>query len=63
VQIGEGALVSIGATVLPHCRIGSWCVVGAGTVVFDDIPEDAVAVGVPPRLVRYVEKAFHYEKR
>jgi acetyltransferase-like isoleucine patch superfamily enzyme len=52
-----------GATVLPHCRVGSWRVVAAGAVVFDDIPEDAVAVGVPARLVRFVEKVIHYEKR
>jgi acetyltransferase EpsM len=56
VQIGEGALVGIGATVLPHCRIGSWSVVRAGAIVLDDIPEGVVAVGVATRAVRYVEK-------
>jgi len=56
VQIGEAVLVGIGATVLPHCRIGSWCVVGGGAVVLDDIPEGAVAVGVPARVIRCVER-------
>jgi acetyltransferase EpsM len=63
VQIGEGALVGIGATGLPHCRIGSWSVVRAGAVVLNDIPEGVVAVGVPTRVVRYVEKGVSNEKQ
>lgn len=62
-QVGEGALVGIGATVLPHCRIGSWSVVRVGAVVLDDIHEGVVAVGVLARVVRYVEKGGSNEKQ
>lgn len=63
VQIGEGALVGIGATVLPGQRVGAWSVIGGGAVVLDDVPEGAVAVGVPARVIRYVEKAIHHDKK
>ena len=63
VQIGEGALVGIGAMVLPHCRIGSWSVVGGGAVVLNDLLEVVVAVGVPIKVVRYVEKGVSNEKQ
>jgi sugar O-acyltransferase (sialic acid O-acetyltransferase NeuD family) len=54
VQVGTGALIGIGATVLPRCRIGSWSLVGAGAVVHTDVPDRAVVVGVPARVVRYI---------
>jgi len=49
VTVEEGALVGIGATVLPRRRLGAWSVVGAGAVVLHDIPARATAVGVPAR--------------
>jgi acetyltransferase-like isoleucine patch superfamily enzyme len=39
--------------VLKGVTIGARAVVGAGSVVTKDIPADAVAVGVPARVVRY----------
>jgi len=59
VQIGKGTLVGIGSTVLPGRHVGAWSVVGGGAVVRDDIPEGAVAVGVPARVVRYEKKVVH----
>jgi acetyltransferase-like isoleucine patch superfamily enzyme len=50
--IGEDALIGIGATVAPQRRVGARATVGAGAVVVHDVPEDAVAVGVPARVRR-----------
>jgi sugar O-acyltransferase (sialic acid O-acetyltransferase NeuD family) len=55
VSIGEGTLVGAGATVMPGVRIGKWATVGAGSVVSQNVPDFAIAVGVPARVVRYVE--------
>ena len=33
------------------CAIGDGAIVGAGAVVRDDVPERAIAVGVPARVV------------
>lgn len=51
VEVEEGALVGIGATVSPRCKVGSWSVVGAGAVVVKDVPPGVTVVGVPARTV------------
>jgi acetyltransferase-like isoleucine patch superfamily enzyme len=38
----------------PGLRIGRGAVVGANSVVLDDVPDFAVAVGAPARVVRSV---------
>lgn len=52
VSIGEGALIGIGATVMPRRKVGAWSIVGAGALVTQDVPDGAVVMGVPARLVR-----------
>jgi acetyltransferase-like isoleucine patch superfamily enzyme len=50
--VGRGAWVGIGATVIDNIKIGAGAMIGAGAVVVRDIPEKAVACGVPARVVR-----------
>ena len=49
VRISEGALLGIGSVAIPGSAIGEWATVGAGAVVLDNIPDHAVAIGVPAR--------------
>jgi acetyltransferase-like isoleucine patch superfamily enzyme len=49
VTVGEQVFVGANATVLPHRRIGSRAVVGAGAVVTKDVPDGATVTGVPAR--------------
>jgi len=53
IVVGEGAWIGHGVTVLQGARIGEGAVIGAGAVVVDDVPENAIAVGVPARVVGY----------
>lgn len=53
VKIGEGSHVGIGASVIQGVTIGKWVTIGAGTVVLKDIPDYAVVVGNPGRIVKY----------
>jgi sugar O-acyltransferase (sialic acid O-acetyltransferase NeuD family) len=50
-RIGEGAYVGMGATVREDSCIGRWSVVGMGAVVLHDVPDFAIVVGNPARIV------------
>lgn len=52
VHIGEEAWMGARVTVLRGVRIGRGAVIGAGSVVNKDVPDNAVAVGAPARVVR-----------
>lgn len=52
--IRAGARVGANATVLPGIIIGRDALVGAGSVVVTDVPDGAVVVGNPARIVRHV---------
>lgn len=50
-----GASIGANATILPGLIIGSNAMVGAGAVVTKDVPDNAVVVGNPAKIIRYVE--------
>ena len=47
-----GASIGAGAVILPGLTVGERAMVGAGAVVTNDVPADAVVVGNPARVVR-----------
>jgi sugar O-acyltransferase (sialic acid O-acetyltransferase NeuD family) len=51
VQIGTGALIGIGATVMPQRKVGAYSTVGAGALVYTDVPDEVTVVGVPARII------------
>jgi UDP-perosamine 4-acetyltransferase len=55
IQVGDEAHIGAGATILQGINIGKRAVIGAGSVVIRDIPENAVAVGAPTRIIKYRE--------
>lgn len=55
VSVGEGTLIGAGAVVIPGCKIGAWATIGAGAVVTRDVPDYAVAVGNPARVIKYIQ--------
>jgi acetyltransferase EpsM len=55
VTIEDGAHIGLGAKVIEGRRIGSWSTLGAGAVAITDIPQQCTAVGVPAKLIKYVE--------
>jgi maltose O-acetyltransferase len=56
VEIGSDVWVGGGAIILPGVRIGSRAVIGAGSVVTRDIPDDVFAAGNPCRVIRPVDQ-------
>jgi UDP-2-acetamido-3-amino-2,3-dideoxy-glucuronate N-acetyltransferase len=53
--VKRGASIGANATVLPGIVLGENCMVGAGAVVTRDVPDNAVVVGNPARIVRYID--------
>lgn len=52
IVVGDDAWLGVGVIVLAGVRIGKGAVVGAGSVVTHDVPDGAIAVGVPARVVK-----------
>lgn len=53
VRIGNDVWIGARVTILPGVTIGNGCVIGAGAVVAKDVPDYAVAVGNPAKVVKY----------
>ncbi|GEC79202.1 acetyltransferase [Flavobacterium aquatile] len=53
VQVGEGTQIGIGAVVIQNIKIGKWAMIGAGSIIISDVPDYAVVVGNPGRIIKY----------
>lgn len=56
IHIGKNVWIGSNSTILPGVTIGDNAVIGAGSVVTKDIPENKIAVGSPARVIRNIEK-------
>lgn len=54
VTIGDNCWIAGNVTICAGAKIGSGCVIGAGSVVTGEIPPDTLAYGVPCRPVRKI---------
>lgn len=52
IRIGRHCFIGGGVTILPGVTIGDESIVGAGCVVYDDVPARTIVVGNPARIVR-----------
>lgn len=57
IQIGDAAWLGYGVIVLDGARIGNGAVVAAGAVVTSEIPDNAIAAGVPARVIGHRKNA------
>ncbi|AZQ63562.1 acetyltransferase [Flammeovirga pectinis] len=53
VKIGHNSWVGAGSTIIQGITIGNNCMIGAGSVIIRDIPDNAVAVGNPGKIIKY----------
>ena len=55
VVIKNGAIVSVGCIIIAGVTIGKNSIVGAGSVVSQDIPDYCIAVGNPARIIKKID--------
>lgn len=55
ITLKQGSSIGANATLLPGITIGAQAMVGAGSVVTKDVPDYAVVVGNPAKVIRYIK--------
>ncbi|MBQ2665391.1 DapH/DapD/GlmU-related protein [Methanobrevibacter sp.] len=56
IHIKKGAWIGAGVSILPGVTIGEYAIVGAGAIVTKDVGDYEVAVGVPAKIVKTLDK-------
>ena len=51
IKVKEGATIGANATIICGNIIGKWAMIGAGAVVTANVPDYAIVVGVPARII------------
>ena len=63
ISIGKGCWIGHGVNIVGSVTIGNNAIIGAGSLVINDIPNNAIAVGVPAKVIKIrevSEQTWHY---
>jgi len=63
ITIGENCFIGDSALVLPQVQIGKNSIIGAGSVVVQDIPPDSIAAGNPAKVISSVDEYINKIKK
>lgn len=56
ITVGDNCYLGMGVLVLPGVNIGNNVVIGAGSIVTRDIPDNSVAAGVPAKVIKTIDQ-------
>lgn len=51
--IGNNVIIYTGARIIGDINIGDWAVIGANSVITNDIPAYGIAAGIPGKILKY----------
>ncbi|MDR0374026.1 MAG: acyltransferase [Nitrososphaerota archaeon] len=63
VVIGDNVFVGVNTVILKGVKIGKNVIIGAGSIVTTDIPDNCVAAGNPCRVIMSIEQYFEKRKK
>ncbi|MDT2820806.1 acetyltransferase [Enterococcus devriesei] len=52
VKVNTGSQIGIGAQCIQLKKIGSWCIIGAGSTIVKNIPSHSLAYGTPAKIMK-----------
>jgi len=55
IKIGNNVYIGINCTILPGVIIGNNVIIGSGSIVTKNIPDNSVAAGVPAKVIKTLE--------
>jgi len=55
--IEDDVWIGFNATILKGVRIGKCAIIGANTVITEDVPAGAIVVGNPARIIKYIDQS------
>jgi acetyltransferase-like isoleucine patch superfamily enzyme len=56
IKVGDDVYIGINSLILPGVTIGNRCIIGAGSIVTRNVPDNSVVVGVPARVIKTTDE-------
>lgn len=56
IKVGDNCWFGAHVSIMPGVTIGSGCVIGAGSVVTKDIPDNSLVAGVPAKVIKSIKQ-------
>ncbi|MFU8773828.1 MAG: DapH/DapD/GlmU-related protein [Anaerolineales bacterium] len=53
IEIGNDVWIGVSVSIVDGVKVGNGCVIGAGSVVIKEVPNNAIVAGVPAKIIGY----------
>jgi sugar O-acyltransferase (sialic acid O-acetyltransferase NeuD family) len=59
VLVGTGCYIGTGTNIIEKKQLGEWSIIGAGSMIVEDVPANSTVVGVPGKVIKIREEGWH----
>ena len=57
--VGDNTFIGIKSIIMPGIKVGKNVIIGAGSIVTKDIPDNTVVAGIPARKIKSIEQYYN----